>query len=112
MNSNPKYEQSDLFIIEVVHCKRDPDSIYIGRGSILGNPDRMYTEDERDKVCDSYEVYFQKKIDEQDPEFIDELARLTESAYINGYVRLGCFCAPRRCHGDTVARFLNSVLNS
>lgn len=101
----------DRFIIEVVHCKRDPDSIYIGRGSVLGNPYPMRSEDDRDLVCDQYEEYFQQKIEERDEEFMEEIARLVESAYVNGYVRVGCFCAPRRCHGDTVARFLNTILN-
>ena len=39
------YDPCDLFQIEVVHTKRDPDSIYIGRGSALGNPFKMYTEE-------------------------------------------------------------------
>lgn len=111
MNSNNKYETSDLFLIEVVHCKKEPDCIYIGRGSVLGNPDRMYVEEARDAVCDSYEIYFNKRVREQHPEFMEELTRLVEVAYQQGYIKLGCFCAPRRCHGDTVKRFLNTILN-
>lgn len=111
MNSNDNYADSDLFRIEVVHCKIDPDCIYIGRGSILGNPYRMFVEEARDDVCDDYERYFDEKVQEQDPEFMEELTRLVEVAYQQGYIKLGCFCAPRRCHGDTVKRFLNTILN-
>lgn len=105
------YDPCDLFHIEVVHTKRDPDSIYIGRGSALGNPFKMYSEADRDKVCDQYDEYFLSQLNSGDPDFMEELEFLVESAYVNGYVKLGCFCAPRRCHGDTVKRFLNSVLN-
>ena len=106
-----QYDPSDLFHIEVVHTKRDPDSIYIGRGSALGNPFKMYTEELRDSVCDQYDEFFSSQLEAKDPEFMHELEFLVESAFVNGYVKLGCFCAPRRCHGDTVKRFLNSVLN-
>lgn len=111
MTHSYNYDQEDLFNIEVVHCKKDQDSIYIGRGSVLGNPFKMDTEDMRDQVCKQYEDYFYEKIECNEPEFLDELTRLVEVAFHQGYVKLGCFCAPRRCHGDTVKTFLNSVLN-
>ena len=71
----------------------------------------MKHESERDSVCDRYQDYFDKAIARKDDAIMDELAFLMEVAFVQGYVKLGCFCAPRRCHGDTVKRFLNTVLN-
>lgn len=106
-----KYDKEDTFIIEVVHCKKDLDSIYIGRGSVLGNPFFMHSEEDRNKVCDDYEKYFIERYKAKDSELLDELSRLVETAFEQGYIKLGCFCAPRRCHGDTIKKFLNNVLN-
>lgn len=104
----------DLFDIKVVHCKVDHDSIYIARGSVLGNPFKMKDANdnlERDAVCDQYDNWFRDKVKNKDSEVMDELYRLTEIAYYQGGIHLGCFCAPRRCHGDTIKAFLEHYLN-
>lgn len=99
------------FSIEVVAFKQHDDATYIGRGSPLGNPFRMETEDQRHQVCDDYEDYFSAKVETDDPDIMGELHYLVEVAFEQGYLKLECFCAPRRCHGDTIKRFLDTVLN-
>ena len=104
-------EDSDKFLIEVVHVKKHPDSFPIHRGFPLGNPFVMKTEAGRDEVCELYEDYFRNKLASNDTRLTTELARAVEKTIQNGYIKLGCLCAPKRCHGDTIARFLNAVLN-
>jgi hypothetical protein len=87
--------------------KHEPDAQYIGRGSPLGNPFRMNDERDRDRVCDQYQVWFNDKVAANDPVVMNELRRLYRLA-AKGDLKLGCFCAPRRCHGDTIKRFLLS----
>jgi hypothetical protein len=101
---------SGKIVVEVVNTKTfqgDKNTVtYIGRPTILGNPFAMSTESERTSVCDAYESYFRERV-EHDEEFRDCLDELAQQAIRNGYVRLGCFCKPKRCHGDTVASYLN-----
>jgi hypothetical protein len=108
---------NDIIEVTVVSVHEHKDSIFIGRGkdSPLGNPYFMKDESQRDYVCDRYEDYFNRKLDEEDEVVLNELSRLTMLAIENGYIKLGCFCNtkldPKRCHGDTIKRFLDSVLN-
>lgn len=79
----------------VVHCKRDKFDIYIGRPSKWGNPIKLMRESERQQVLDQYEEWLMKQ-----PELLAALPEL------RGRV-LGCWCAPRLCHGDVLARLAN-----
>jgi hypothetical protein len=82
----------------VVHCKKDKADLYIGRGSRFGNPFPMSHESERDKVI----LQFRNWINDQ-----PELLRLTR-ALLPGQ-SLGCYCAPRNCHGDVLAEIANGL---
>lgn len=104
-------EDADNFTICVVKIKRHPEAFPICRGFPLGNPFVMEHESARDEVCDKYEEYFQQKLAENDRVITTELARAVAKTISQGYIKLGCYCAPKRCHGDTIARFLDSVLN-
>lgn len=48
-------------------------SVYIGRGSPLGNPYVMRNQspDERDRVCDAYVAWLMAKIANNDPEGVE-----------------------------------------
>lgn len=61
-------------------------AVYCGRGSPYGNPFRMKNESERDLVCD----LFEEKI----------LPSLDVTA-LRGK-DLVCYCAPKRCHCDSI----------
>lgn len=71
--------------------------IRIDRESKWGN--RHYMKDdsvaERDRVCDEHEKELWQKIDDGDIT-ISELEELYGK-------RLGCWCKPKRCHGDALA---------
>lgn len=99
-------------ITVVIKNNRDPDIQYIGRGSPLGNPFKMQnqSEAERNRVCDLYHDWFYERVQSGDPKIITELRRLFKIAR-DGNLNLGCFCAPRRCHGDTIKQFLDNQLN-
>lgn len=104
-------DPEERFVINVVHCKKVPSSHPIYRGFPLGNCFVMHNESMRDEVCDQFEEYFRAKVKARDPVIMNELARVVEKAFINGGVDLGCYCAPRRCHGNTIKSFLELVLN-
>ena len=93
----------------VVGKKWDKDAIYIGRGSPLGNPFVMHTEEDRNVVCDKYEEWFNKQVQEGNACVLKELRRIYLLAKRQDIV-LGCYCSPKRCHGETIKKFLDKYL--
>jgi len=91
--------------------KWDKDAIYIGRGSPLGNPFAMkgMSQEERDRVCDAYIGWFNEQIHMMNPVVHTELSRIYQLA-LTQPITLGCFCAPKRCHGETIKAFLDQYL--
>lgn len=108
--------------------------VRVDRASILGNPFHMPNESQRDRVCDLYERYFTvlirrdtlgflslpseylpqyKKLGFVDfrIQFMNELYRLYKIAKTYGKLRLFCWCAPKRCHAETIKTFLEFYLN-
>lgn len=88
---------------KVVHCKRAPrDSFtYIGRPSRWGNPfnlENAKDDEARRDVIERYKVWFLQKV-ESDPEFRESVESLRGAD-------LGCWCAPRACHGDVIIEWL------
>lgn len=79
----------------VVHCKREPYDVYIGRPSIWGNPFVMNKDGGRDEVIDKYEQWIKNQ-----PRLLEKLSEL------RGKV-LGCWCAPLRCHGEILIKLAN-----
>ena len=93
-----------MFEIEVV--RKPARGEYVGRPSVLGNPFVMRSETQRDEVCDRYQQWFDEKVKANDPLVMGELRRLFRIGKAQGVLRLVCFCAPKRCHAETIAAFL------
>lgn len=81
----------------VVHCKKSPFDVYIGRPSKWGNPFVIGKDGTRQEVITKYKMWIRLRSD------LYEQAR-TE---LKGKI-LGCFCAPLSCHGDVLAEIANS----
>ena len=73
-------------------------AVYIGRGSPFGNPFVIGKDGNRDLVCGKYETMLLQNT---------ELLNLVKTE-LKGK-DLVCFCAPKRCHGDTLLRIANEV---
>lgn len=78
----------------VVHCKRSPYDVYIGRPSKWGNPFSIGYHGTREQVIQKYEEYL-----------------ITSGLYSKVHElkgkTLGCWCRPYRCHGDVLVRVCN-----
>jgi hypothetical protein len=84
-----------------------PWEVRVDRASVLGNPFRMVSEDQRNTVCEQYEQYFNDIVrTKSNEEFMNELRRLYKLAKKYGKLTLFCWCAPKRCHAETIKRFL------
>lgn len=75
----------------------DKYDVYIGRGSMWGNPFVIGKHGNRDEVISRYEDYIRQRE--------DLLARLSD---LKGK-RLGCYCAPRKCHGDILIKLIDEL---
>lgn len=80
----------------VVHCKREAFEVYIGRPSKFGNPWRVTNEASRPRAIGQFESYARERVAMQ-PEFAESVKAL------HGKV-LGCWCAPKACHGDVLLK--------
>ena len=85
--------------------------IRIDRGSVLGNPFKMSNESERAEVIRKYKEYFYNKVESNDPEFIAALDDVVKKAK-EGPIDLGCWCAPRACHGDVIQEYVQNKLKA
>ena len=82
--------------------------------SALGNPFPMSAKADgsRDAVCDKYENYFNAKVMNKDPNVLNTLAVILEDMKKGKDIKLGCFCAPLRCHCSTIKHFLDLTAKS
>jgi hypothetical protein len=74
-----------------------PDSVYVGRPSIWGNPFVIGRDGTRDEVIMKYETWLV-----QQPTLLAKLDRLTGKHLI-------CWCGPARCHADVLLRLANGA---
>ena len=83
----------------VVHCKKAPFDVYIGRGSIWGNPFKISADCTREQAIAKYRVYLWEGLcsDVSNGINYESLSSLHE-------LRLGCYCSPKACHGDVLLR--------
>lgn len=73
-------------------------------GTILGNPFFMTNESQRNLVCDKYDEYFHSQV-KKGGMFLKVLHRIRDLSMDND-IALVCFCAPKRCHGETIKNFI------
>ena len=103
---------------------QEPWQVRVDRSSVLGNPFLMHNENARNSVCEKYYRYFQGivtnnthilheygVVSSEREEFMQELRRLYKLAKQYGKLELFCWCAPKRCHAETIASFLERHLN-
>lgn len=79
----------------VVHCKRERYDILIDRRTKWGNPFRIGKDGNREEVIRKYEAWLAGQ-----PDLMSSIPELRGKT-------LGCWCAPRACHGDVLARLAN-----
>jgi len=86
--------------MKVVHCRDSPYDIYIGRGSIWGNPFVIDKDGSRDEVIQKYHNWLLSST---------EAIKLREQIHTLKGKILGCWCKPKRCHGDILVEIANSA---
>ena len=80
--------------MRVVHFKKESFDIYIGRPSKWGNPYAVGEDGTRSEVIRKYEWWIRKQ-----PHLMNSLHELKGKT-------LGCWCAPKACHGDVLVKLV------
>ena len=68
----------------------------------------MKNESERDKVCEKYKEWFYDEL--YDSAMQAELSILKDILLKYGKLNLFCWCAPKRCHAETIKEYLLETL--
>lgn len=76
---------------------------------VLGNKFFMQSEADRDRVCDLYKAWFTEQVKCKNELVLNELRRIYRIYKKYGKLRLFCWCAPKRCHAETIKEFLEEV---
>lgn len=98
------------------------ENVYIGRGSVLGNPythlhdlkltKAKFTVATREDAIRRYEEYIREEIRKRNKDIIDELNRILDLVKEKRTVFLICFCKPKSCHGDILKELLKEKLRN
>ncbi len=83
---------------KVVHCKKDNYDVYIGRPSKWGNPFIIGKDGDRKEVINKYKIWILKQ-----RSLLDSLPELKDKI-------LGCWCAPKKCHGDVLVELYEKIV--
>ena len=83
---------------KVVHCKKDKYDVYIGRPTKWGNPFTIGKDGTREQVIEKYKEWVQHQSD-----LMNSLGEL------KGKV-LGCWCKPKKCHGDILVELSENYI--
>lgn len=75
---------------KVVNKYKEDYDIYIGRPSKYGNPFILEVDGDRDEICDKHLADLRTMNPKELSKFLKPLVGK----------KLGCFCKPKRCHGD------------
>jgi hypothetical protein len=87
------------------------NGIYIGRPSLLGNPFKMKSEADRERVIREYRTWLWERVKERGKVF-GELVRIRKLAERED-VYLVCFCRPEKaCHGDVITSCVEWMLRA
>ena len=87
----------------------DGEVINIMRPSILGNPFRMNSEDEREIVVRKFYHYLREQFKKKE-EVYQELMNIVEKLNAGKDVYLVCSCSPMLCHGDVIANAVMGII--
>jgi len=83
--------------MRVVNIRQEEYDVYIGRPSKWGNPHVIGRDGTREEVIARYENYILGR-----PDLLHDLSELKDK-------RLGCYCSPLPCHGDVLARLVETM---
>lgn len=101
-----------ITVVKYKDHKHNPECTYIGRGSPLGNPYAMKvdTEEEREAVIKLFKEHMMLYVKIPDSNVRKALIDLYRREKNGENILLGCFCAPKACHGNVIKEFIEEMV--
>ena len=103
----------DIEIMNLRNSKPEyPWDFKIDRTSPVGNPFKLSTEMSRDRSCNLYHKYVYAVWGikyKAHPEFIEYIKDMVRILKEYKKLRLFCWCAPLRCHGESLGELIKEV---
>jgi hypothetical protein len=90
-------------IPKIVNKYKESYDIYIGRGSVWGNPYKIGIDGDRQEVIKKYRRHLWSNLSAGKIS-VEEILSLSGK-------RLGCYCKPKYCHGDVIISAFKWVLD-
>ncbi len=84
---------------QVVHCKKEPFDVYIGRPSRWGNPFKIGKDGSREEVIQKYRHWILAN-----PVLMAQVPSESKGK------KLGCWCKPNACHGNVLAELADETM--
>ena len=99
--------------------KPTPDDFYIGRGSVMGNPyyhkesnhpQALYKVDTVEEAIEGYTKDFMHHYF-NDAAINKVIKELVDRELNDQNTNLVCYCAPNKCHGDVIKKFVDDYVS-
>ena len=101
-----------MYEIDIMNLRHEqPSKPYdrkVDRSSPLGNPFRLMSEYDRETICNQYRQWLEDQL-KDNVDVQNAMDELYETLYIYGKLRLFCWCAPKRCHAETIRSALHLI---
>ena len=95
--------------IVIVNLRKTRNCTRVDRATVLGNPFVMSATQSRDKVCDLYITYLVDTYGNKDSAVHKAINELVQRYDKGEQLVLGCWCAPERCHAETIRDLIYSL---
>jgi len=89
---------------KVVNLKNSPFDVFIGRPSKWGNPFSH-----REGTAAEFKVHSRDEAIAKFKEWIKSQPELLDSLHELKGKTLGCYCKPKKCHGDIIVAMVNDL---
>ena len=97
MNQRPQWQDVNAVRHMVANIKTGNYDVYVGRPGPWGNPFKISRNADRNQVIRQHQAWLNAQIRE------GKITRETLAGLADAH--LGCYCAPKACHGHTLARY-------
>jgi len=118
MTTTHQYARTSSVMIEIINMQTGarptmPYDFKIDRTSPVGNDVTIKQAGSRDKACDQYQRRFDNILSQRpenmhpdDLAFMRYIVLMIQRHVEHGRLRLFCWCAPERCHGESIKRYI------
>lgn len=96
-------------MITIVNLRRTRNCIRVDQATVLGNPFVISTTQDRDRVCDLYEEHLNQQFRIAGSPVNKAINELVTRYDNEGTLTLGCWCAPERCHAESIRSLIYAL---